>query len=168
MLIFTSAVACIASYVAFETDPKLTGKCTRECKPPTGRHLEIQSQPFISPLFATCHFLFVVHWYRASISNGFRAVASERNQHCGDEARPKGPKREARKAEPGPPGSWRGGLPPPPSFLSAKGFAGALWASPVGSGAKPRPPRCFWCILSCFAVLLCKAVCVGFLYRCTI
>jgi len=36
------------------------------------------------------------------------AVASERNQHCGGEARPKGLKLEARMAELGAPGSWRG------------------------------------------------------------
>ena len=29
------------------------------------------------------------------------AVASEQNQHCGGEARPQGPKLEARRAEPG-------------------------------------------------------------------
>ena len=33
----------------------------------------------------------------------FTSVASERNQHCGGEVRPKRPKLNARRAEPGPP-----------------------------------------------------------------
>jgi len=54
----------------------------------------------------------------------------------------------------------------------ARGFAGELWASPAGFVAKPRPTRiflAFWVLhVSYPAVLLCKAVCVGPLYRCTI
>jgi len=41
------------------------------------------------------------------------AVASERNQHCGGEARPEGPKLEARRANPTVEFLGRGGKPPP-------------------------------------------------------
>ena len=72
--------------------------------------------------------------------------------------KPKGPKPEARKTESGPSGSWRGGLPPLPP---ARGFAGALRASPVGSGTADKNFGAFWVFqVSCPAVLLCKSVCV--------
>jgi len=49
------------------------------------------------------------------------AVASERNQHCGGEAKPEGPKLEARRAEPG-----SQILGEELSTTSCRGFAGTL------------------------------------------
>jgi len=51
-------------------------------------------------------------------------VASERSQHCGGEARPKGPKLEARRAEQKRP--WVLGEGAYRPFPPARGFAGEL------------------------------------------
>ena len=81
------------------------------------------------------------------------SVASERNQHCGGEAMPKGPKLKARRAEPlpGPPGS--GGA-------YQLGVCGSAASFPVGSGCQE-----FRCILGSSGELFCSAAMHNCVYR---
>ena len=97
------------------------------------------------------------------------SVASEQNEHYGFETRPKGPKLEARRAEPDPRvlGKRAYQLSPLPT---SKGICRTRSAVSFPSGVWGKAPAaknfgaCWVLQVSCpavGAVLLCKTVCVG-------
>jgi len=75
-----------------------------------------------------------------------RPVASERNQHCGGEARPKGPKLEAQRAIIQGSGFMERGLPPLPSPHQLGGFRERFELPQWGPGQSPAAKNfgAFW------------------------